>query len=82
MAEWVKGGAIALACLSISLLLYSAQLPQHEDGAIGTVMVMALAFAAYGLPLIVSVVLIIRSFVGRETIAEAGWLWGAIAAPP
>jgi hypothetical protein len=81
MAEGVKGGAIALACVSIALLLYSAQLPQHGDGAIGTAMVLAIALAAYVLTLILSVPLIIRSFARGETIAEAGWLCGVIAAP-
>lgn len=81
LAELTKSIVIALTCVSIALLLYSAQLPQYGDGAIGTVMGIGLALAVYGVTLILMVPLIVRSFVRKQTIAEAGWLYGAIAAP-
>jgi len=81
MIEAIKGLVIALAAIAIGLLLYAAQLPQYGDGAIGTFMVFAASFAAYVLLLILALPMAIRSFRRGETIAQVGWLCGAVAAP-
>ena len=81
MIEGIKGLVMTLAVIAVALLIYAAQLPQYGDGAIGTFMVFAASFAAYLLLLIISTPMAIRSFRRGETLAQAGWLCGAIAAP-
>ena len=81
MAEGLKGVALGLACVSILLMLYTTQLPQYGDGAIGTVMVFAAALVAYTVTLLVAVPLVIRSVAHRETLTEARYPCFAIAAP-
>jgi len=79
--EGIKGLVITLAAIAILLLIYGAQLPQYGDGAIGTFMVFVASFAAYVLLLIIAAPMAVRSYRRGETLAQAGWLCGAIAAP-
>ena len=81
MADRFKGVALALACVTIMLMLYTTQLPQSGDAAIGTVMVFGAALVAYLLTLVVAVPLAFRSLANRETLIEARSLCFAITAP-
>ena len=81
MANGFKGVAVALACVSIILMLYTTRLPQYGDGAIGTVMAFGAALVAYVLTLVVAIPLVFRSVAKRETLIEARDLCFAIAAP-
>ena len=81
IVKGTKGLIVTLAVIAILLLLWAMQLPQYGDGAIGTIMVLMASFAAYILMLALAVPMTIRSLRRRETLAEAGWLCGAITAP-
>ena len=63
------------------LLLYASQLPQYGDGAIGTIIVLAVSLAAYVLMLALAVPMAIRALRRGETIAQSAWLCAAIAVP-
>lgn len=81
MLKGLKATVIALATVSVLLLLYGAKLPQYGDGAIGTIMVYAASLAAYVAALILAAPLAIRALRRRETIAQSAWLCVAIAGP-
>jgi hypothetical protein len=81
MADGLKGGAFVLACVSIMLMLYTTQLPQYGDGAIGTVMVFGAAVVSYILTLVVAIPLVFRSIATREPVVEVIWLSFAITVP-
>lgn len=80
MADGFRVGAFGLAGVSILLMLYTTQLPQYGDGAIGTFMVFGAALVAYLLGLVVAIPLFFRSVANRETL-EAQCLCVAIGAP-
>ena len=81
LIKGLKAVVLALACTAILLLLYASQLPQYGDGAIGTMIVLIVSFAAYVVMLLLALPLAVRAFRRRETLAQSAWLCGSIAAP-
>ena len=81
LIKGLKALVYALACTAILLLLYASQLPQYGDGAIGTMIIMMVSFAAYVVMLVLALPLAVRAFRRRETLAQSAWLCGSIVAP-
>lgn len=81
MANGLTKLAVTLAGVSVALLLFTTTLPQYGDGAIGTVIVFTVAVAAYIVALVIALPLAVRSAIRSDTVAEAGQLYIAIAAP-